>query len=336
MHLIAFTFFLLSCCCSVATAQLFYGGEIISACDSRFRVISVLGKGSYGTVYRAIQAETENIVAIKAFNTKNSAGRKMYRNEEEAMEKVIGVPHTVQMICSKRRLRDPSVIIMEFCNEGDVKSKLQTLTEAEELKLWDQVAAGLKGIHEKGIIHQNIRPENLFLHNGELKIGDFGLATTKDKAKIPDQPWSGTRKYMPPERIFKPTEPFTEAVDLWAAGITFFEIFAKKHPFYTKGGISEFESNLENFEQKKTNVIKRDLDSKVAPIVYDLLHTTPASRSIILSNEVNNNAIAGLLNRNSEKRMSVNELYSTALCRGSSACLQSNGPLKKRLKRLKF
>ena len=84
----------------------------------------------------------------------------------------------------------------------------------------------------------------------------------------------------------EPTEPFTEAVDLWAAGITFFEIFAKKHPFYTQGGISEFESNLEAFEKKKTNVIERDLDPEVAPIVYDLLHTTPTSRSIILSNEV--------------------------------------------------
>ena len=209
------------------------------------------------------------------------------------MVKIKGVPHIVQMICSKTRNVDPtSVIIMEFCNEGDVASKLQTLTQDEGLKLWDQMAVGLKGIHRRGIIHQDIKPENLFLHNGELKIGDFGLATTKEQAKKPGRGLAGTILYMSPERLLKTGQPYSKAVDLWAAGITFFEIFAKKHPFYTKGGSTFiFVSNLQNFGQKKKSVIKEDLDPEVAPIVYGLLHMTPASRSIILSNEVNDNAI---------------------------------------------
>ena len=280
---------------SVVAAQPSNMGRIISACNTRFRVISVLGKGSFGTVYRAIQAGTGTIVAIKVVKTQNVDGKRMYRKERDAMEKIKGVPHTVPMICSKTRHGDPtSVIILEFCNEGDVESKLQKLTQDDGLKLWDQMAVGLKGMHERGIIHQDIKPANLFLHNGELKIGDFGIATTKEQAKMPGQKVIGTIVYMSPERIFRQKEPYSEAVDLWAAGITFYKIFAKKHPFYTEtdneGGQLQILLHLLRFAQTAKSVIERDLDPKVAPIVHRLLQTNPFSRSIILSNKVKNDA----------------------------------------------
>jgi serine/threonine protein kinase len=78
-------------------------------------------------------------------------------------------------------------LIMEYCNEGTLESlilnKRHEMTEEGVMKLFTQIVIALKFLQDKKIIHRDIKPKNILLHNGKVKIADFGVAKMIDKHK---------------------------------------------------------------------------------------------------------------------------------------------------------
>ena len=121
-------------------------------------------------------------------------------------------------------------LILEYCKNGDLNNfldKREHLTEFEAQCYLKQIIQGLKYLHDRNIIHRDLKLENIFLtENMEVKLGDFGLALQlkKDEENIMDKP-CGTLKYMAPE-IFEGNH--SKKSDIWALGIILYELLFGK------------------------------------------------------------------------------------------------------------
>lgn len=91
------------------------------------------------------------------------------------------------------------------------------------------MARALTEMHQAEVVHRDIKPENLFLHNGVLKIGDFGLSISVEKSRT-EEVIAGSPLYMAPEAL-----RYGTMVDLWSTGVVFYQVFLKHHPYETVG-----------------------------------------------------------------------------------------------------
>jgi NIMA (never in mitosis gene a)-related kinase len=128
-------------------------------------------------------------------------------------------------------------IIMDFCEGGDLSSKIKRarengkpLSEDEVLRLLTQALLALKHIHDKHILHRDLKPGNFFLSSsGALKMGDFGLAKVLHGTMAFARTRIGTPVYSSPE--FCQGQPYAWPSDIWAMGCILYELCALKLAF---------------------------------------------------------------------------------------------------------
>lgn len=96
------------------------------------------------------------------------------------------------------------------------------------MKLFTQIVVALKCLQDKKIIHRDIKPKNILLHNGKVKIADFGVAKIIDKHKE-NISFSGTVPFMSPQIIRQ--EKYTGLTDMWSLGVTLYYMIFKKLPW---------------------------------------------------------------------------------------------------------
>src|SRR6185503_6622635 len=138
-------------------------------------------------------------------------------------------------------------IVMQYIEGESVAQKMvrKPLGVTAALAIAEQAAEGLSEAHEHGIVHRDVKPQNMMLTpRGQLKILDFGLAKqihSKDSvdneaptAQLLSTPGHviGTMPYMSPEQV--QGEPLTASSDMFSLGVTFYEMLAGKHPFRDK------------------------------------------------------------------------------------------------------
>lgn len=189
--------------------------------EERFVQKEVIGEGSFGLVYRAYDQAHQQDVALKIHqdNLTVSAQRKL----TQQMEIVRDLHPHPNILKYFHCFQDQGKLyeVSEFCKDGSlskfVEKNLQTMNEAFIWRIVFQLACGLVRIHEANIIHMDIKPDNILVHEGTLKIGDFGLAI-----HVGDRFDDGDNRYLPPEQLNEQTPSF--AYDIFSLGVTLFEI----------------------------------------------------------------------------------------------------------------
>lgn len=218
----------------------FYDGVVL---DGRFETISPLNHGSFGMVFMAKDLTTNDLVAIKCLTKKSATDDPASssfaideKSEELACHARLGThPNIVNLIHNFET--DAHVyLVLEFCSRGDLYEAIRTgcgPLETEHVRdFMIQLIDAIEHIHSKGMYHRDIKPENIFLtQSGEMKIGDFGLATT--------DVWSyessvGSDRYMSPEQYDHNGQGYSPAqADIWALGICLLNILFSRNPFTT-------------------------------------------------------------------------------------------------------
>ena len=154
-----------------------------------FEVLQVLGNGTFGKVLKVKSKKNLEIYAMKKVEIKKLKGTEMekyYQNEKNILPKLQS-----PLVCrcfTTFEDNDYIYYVMEFMNNGDLKSYFfaNDLLESQipEERLWDlffKRISGLLYVHNQGLIHRDIKLDNLFLDNNfNLKIGDFNISATKD------------------------------------------------------------------------------------------------------------------------------------------------------------
>ena len=194
--------------------------------DNKYHFVKDLGSGGFGKVFLAKEERSENFVAIKQLKNEDKEKQDDIIYEMQMVSKfnhpniVLYKHHFVQ--------EDLLYIVMEYCPLGSLRDLMrkEKITSTFVWKWMSELTETLQLVHEKEIIHHDIKPDNiLFTENRTIKITDFGVANTG----------AGTRPYMSPEALGWETGAVKDArVDIYALGVTLLELLTKRNPFIGK------------------------------------------------------------------------------------------------------
>jgi serine/threonine protein kinase/tetratricopeptide (TPR) repeat protein len=254
-----------------------------------YRILSELGKGGMGVVYRARDEQLNRDVAIKvlpAGTLADATARKRFRQEALALAK-LNHPN-IEIIFEFNSQDDVDFLAMELIPGESLHEKLKSgvLPEGDVTGLAIQLAEGLTAAHESGVIHRDLKPANLFLTpDGRLKILDFGLAklvhpdagvdVTRSFSTDGGTTISGTVPYMSPEQLRgQPADPRS---DIYAAGAVLYEMSTGKRPFPQTNGAELMTAILTGAPAAPRSVNSR-LSPGFASIVTKSLARDPAER----------------------------------------------------------
>ncbi|HAB54546.1 MAG: hypothetical protein A2455_14965 [Ignavibacteria bacterium RIFOXYC2_FULL_35_16] len=209
---------------------------MISQVISHYRIIEKLGEGGMGIIYKAEDVKLKRIVALKVLPesfTRDEESRRRFTLEAQAAS---SLQHN--NICTIHEIDETEngqfFIAMDYYEGETLKNKLSKglLSLDEIIYITTQVAEGLRNAHERGIIHRDIKPPNIFItKEGIVKILDFGLAKKVDTTQFTGKGSKfGTTNYMSPEQI--KGEKVDYRTDIWSLGVLLYEMLTGKPPFH--------------------------------------------------------------------------------------------------------
>ncbi|MDX6512985.1 MAG: eukaryotic-like serine/threonine-protein kinase [Gaiellaceae bacterium] len=193
----------------------------------RYVVERQLGRGGMGVVLLARDTELERPVAVKLLDQSLAADpvlRQRFEREARAAAR-LSHPNLVR-VYDARADGDPAYIVMEYVAGETLGERLQrrgSLPPAEVVEIGLQACAGLAVVHAAGLVHRDVKPQNLLLsENGTLKLTDFGIAWAADASSLTQVGTVlGTAGYIAPEQAAG--EPVTAAADVYALGAVLYE-----------------------------------------------------------------------------------------------------------------
>ena len=201
-----------------------------------YQILEELGKGGMGVVYKALNVNLDKFVAIKTISlglTAEEIITNRFRTEARSLAKLQN-PNIVSIF--DLRVDDNQwFIVMEYVDGCTLSQKIreqETLNWQECVNIFKQILSAIGHAHRAGIIHRDIKPNNIMLNReGLVKITDFGLA--KDQRNLSHTQTSstgGTLYYMSPEQV-KGLQFTDNRSDIYSLGLTFYEMLAGKIPF---------------------------------------------------------------------------------------------------------
>ncbi|MEA2560347.1 MAG: hypothetical protein QOH06_1851 [Acidobacteriota bacterium] len=204
---------------------------------SHFEILERIGRGGMALVYKARDVRLGRLVALKLLAPGMETREEAHLRFLLEARAISALDHP--NVCTLYEIGEADdgrmFLAMAYIEGGTLRDRLAQgpLEPLEATLLAAQVAEGLAAAHARGIIHRDIKPGNLLLGDGLVKIADFGIARLSDQAHITlDGQALGTWSYMSPEQVNG--EEVTPAADLWSLGIVLFEMITGKRPFRAK------------------------------------------------------------------------------------------------------
>jgi Tol biopolymer transport system component len=207
-----------------------------------FEVVELLGAGSMGAVYRAYDARLRREVAIKVLPPAFAGDPDRIRRFEQESLAVARLAHPhIVAIHDVGKFEGVPYIVMELLAGGTLRQKLngRPLPFRRAVEYAIQIGRGLAAAHEHGIVHRDIKPDNLFIaRDGQVKILDFGVAKLRDAdpatvttaATLTMHGVVGTPAYMSPEQARGMTAD--QRSDVFSLGVVLYEMLAGISPFH--------------------------------------------------------------------------------------------------------
>jgi DNA-binding NarL/FixJ family response regulator/tRNA A-37 threonylcarbamoyl transferase component Bud32 len=198
------------------------------------RVLHLIGEGGMSRVYLASRERDDEPLVVKILRSEVTADRRSLARfmEEYALVERIQSKH-VARVYDHGTSEGHAYLVMEFFEGGDLNRRLhgKALTPRECLRFFRELMMALGDIHEKGILHRDLKPQNLmFRADGSLAIVDFGIAKHIDAADLTGQgEILGTPRYMSPEQV--QGKALDLRTDIYSAGVLLFQMLTGKHLF---------------------------------------------------------------------------------------------------------
>mmetsp|Transcript_3229 Transcript_3229/g.8942 ORF Transcript_3229/g.8942 Transcript_3229/m.8942 type:complete len:865 (+) Transcript_3229:216-2810(+) len=279
----------------------------------------MVGEGAYSKVYRAVSKDSGEQVALKNISKKYTDSQ-YFQQEVEAMlyiQEKGGHPHVITLH-EHFEDGDSYILILDFIQGGELFDHLIEMgaySEMDASRIVREVASALLYLHGIGLVHADLKPENVLLtttRRGDsvVKVADFGTAvfvgndsetTVTSKKKLKPDPVFGapTPAYSPPESILR-TEPIQPSMDMWSLGVILFIMLTGCHPYDVSG---------ESTDEEIENRIK---SSKYQIPINDPEISGHISRSA-------KDLITKLMNRDAKKRLSAYQMLQHPWVRGETA-----------------
>ncbi len=261
---------------SVPEEGRFVAGTLVAG---RYRIISLLGRGGMGEVYRATDLTLAQPVALKFLPDSGPESRRMLERFHNEVRVARQVSHpNVCRVYDVGEADGVPYISMEYVDGEDMASLLQRigrLPADKALEIARKICAGVAAAHDKGVIHRDLKPANIMLDKrGNVVIMDFGLAAIAAQL-FGAEARSGTPAYMAPEQLRG--EEVTARSDIYALGLVLYEVFTGKQA-YQGGSAAELIRLQESAQITSMSSIAAEIDPAVEKAVRRCLDPVPARR----------------------------------------------------------
>src|SRR5262245_61140411 len=267
---------------SSPASDAFPPGQVLAG---RYRVVSRLGKGGMGEVYRADDLKLGQAVALKFLPAGliNDPQRLALFHEEVRLARQVSHPNVCRVYdIAEWQAEDDGptqpFLCMEFVDGEDLASLLRRigrLPPDKGLQIARQLCLGLAAAQDRGILHRDLKPANVMLDGrGQVRITDFGLARAAAQVTGHDAR-SGTPAYMAPEQLAG--REATGASDLYALGLVLYEVFTGKKPFAANSRAELMRVHEQSPPPSPSSRIT-DLDPAVERVILRCLAREPKDR----------------------------------------------------------
>jgi len=258
--------------------------RLSAALAGRYRIERELGRGGMATVYLAHDERHDRPVAIKVLRQELAAALGPERFLREiAITARLDHPHILTLIDSGTA-DDFLFYVVPYVRGESLRSRLareKQLPVAEAVRITQQVAGALDYAHRQGVVHRDVKPENILLHEGEAVVADFGIALALEAAggggRLTATGISiGTPEYMSPEQAEGGRELDARS-DVYALGAVLYEMLAGEPP-HTGPTAQAIIAKLLTQAPTGLQVVRGDVPPGVAAAVASALAKVPADR----------------------------------------------------------
>ncbi len=257
--------------------------EVGSVFADRYEILHVVDSGGMGMVYKARDRELGDEIAIKTLHSE------LLDDDDTLIERFKTEIRLARLISHPSVVRTHDFgqsdgvyyLTMEYV-EGvtarELIDKRGQLGVPSTLAIANQVARSLEVAHEKGVIHRDIKPQNLLLDkDGVLKVLDFGVAALTERTSHLTEAGAivGTPAYMAPEQLLE--ETYDERSDLYAVGVVLYECLTGQLPFEAASSIALIAKLLHD-EPPAPDAINPEIPSELSGLIMRLLSKGPNDR----------------------------------------------------------
>lgn len=260
-----------------------YDSFIGQTFEGRYTIVNVIGTGGMATVYGAYDQVTGRSVAIKMMQKKlehNARQISLFVNESTALS-LLSHPNIVQ-VYNTVITNSTKYIIMEYVEGITLKKHIDhrgALPEREVLYYATQILSALDYIHSKGIVHCDIKPQNIILlQNGSIKVADFGIARLNamlDRSKERSDVALGTVYYVSPEQA-QGKAPMPES-DIYSLGVMLYEAMTNRLPFYHENSTEVAKMQISK-DPTPPSVYRHDISIGLEQIILRAMEKNPKKR----------------------------------------------------------
>ena len=209
--------------------------------DNRYEILERIGTGGMAIVYKAKCHRLNRLVAIKILKSdlaQNEEFRRRFNAESQAVAQ-LSHPNIVS-VYDVSRGGDMEYIVMELIDGITLKQYMEKrgqLNWRESLHFITQIMRGLSHAHSRGIIHRDIKPQNIMvLRDGSVKVADFGIACLADSAQTLTQEALGSVHYISPEQA-RGDRPDARS-DIYSSGVVLYEMLTGRLPFEGESAVA--------------------------------------------------------------------------------------------------
>jgi len=203
----------------------------------KYHLLEKLGAGYFGTTYKAIDTIAEVEVAVKII-IKTWFNEVWFRKEVTPLIRIQHRNIIRYIECNyvgngaDRRW----YVVTELANQGTLARRIGQLSSDTAISLCLAILEGLHAAHSNNIIHNDLKPENILVHDGCIKVADFGISKESNNTVIGEA--EGTPLYMAPER--HTASESSKKSDIWAVGVILYQMLTNRLPFCSRAEIVQY------------------------------------------------------------------------------------------------
>lgn len=241
-----------------------------------FRLMSVLGRGSFGEVFQVAHKVTSQVYAMKVLRKNKIISRNLvrYAVTERNLLSYIRHPYIVRLHYAFQT-SSCLVLVLQYCSGGNLSDLLKregSLPEVVVRLYMAEVLLALEHLHARQVVYRDLKPENIVIDDqSHAMLTDFGLSKEGVEGLHGTKSFCGSVAYLAPEILAR--SGHGKAVDLYGLGVLLFEMLSGQPPFYSR----DRDTLFRNITSAKLHAPARS-NQKSAQLIFELMHRDPANR----------------------------------------------------------